>query len=165
MSLSRIERHRLTRFPPPPRNRWGSPTDFLLNGLHEATSALLCGQEDLGIDQQIALAVCFWAGVAEQIPDWVSVYRKEALSSEIRQVALHSQAIALVALGQVGSYLLKRHPKDWQKRLSGLSQVDWSRSHPVWQGRVIFDGVIKKNRRTIEAIYATVMECLEVSDV
>lgn len=138
---------------------------FTLNGLHEATSTLLCGQEDLSLDKQVALAVQFWTAVAEHIPDWGTVYRKEALSSEVRQESLHSQAIALIALGKVGAQLLKRHPQGWQKHMVGLAQVDWSRSNPVWQGRIIFDGVIKKNRRTVDALYSILAEHLGVAHV
>ncbi|NBD15302.1 MAG: hypothetical protein GVY04_03915 [Cyanobacteria bacterium] len=45
MSLNRIERYRLTRFPPPPVPRWGSPTDLLLKtGKREQVAQLLPGR-------------------------------------------------------------------------------------------------------------------------
>jgi len=135
---------------------------FTLNGLHEATSALLCGQEDLTLDKQVDLAIHFWAAVADLIPDWAAVFRKEAVSAEVRQEAIHCQAVALVALGKTGSFLLSRHPKDWQKKLAGLSNVDWSRSNPAWENRVIFNGVIRKNQRTIGEIEQVVQQHLSL---
>lgn len=117
----------------------------------------------LSIKKQVALAIQFWDAVAKQIPDWGAVYRKEALSSEVRQEALHAQAISLVAMGKVGSYLLSRYPKDWEAKLTPLNELDWSRTNPAWQGQVIFDGVIKKNRRTIDAIQHVLMVQLEPS--
>ena len=135
---------------------------FSLNGIHEATSALLCGQESLSMDKQVELAIQFWSAASEHIPDWVAVYQKQALSSEVRQTSIHAQAVSLIALGQVGSHLMSRYPKDWPDKLSGLKQVDWSRSNPDWQGRVIFDGSIKKNQRTVEALRQVVMKRMQL---
>lgn len=122
---------------------------FTLNGFHEANAVLLCGQEDLKIDQQIDLAVRFWSQVIECMPDWDAVYQKTALASEVRSENLHCQAISLIAIAKVGAFLLTRHPKNWQEKLTTLKQVDWNRQNPVWQGRVIFDRSIKKTNRTI----------------
>ena len=120
---------------------------FTLNGIHEATSELLCGQEDQSIEQQAEIAIRFWNAVAASIPDWSAVYEKTAISAEVRQTSLHAQAVMLVALGSLGRFLIQRHPKAWQSKLETLKRVDWSRSAPVWRGRVIVDGKLSKNKR------------------
>ncbi|MDY6784736.1 MAG: DNA sulfur modification protein DndB [Cyanobacteriota bacterium] len=118
---------------------------FALSGIYNGTKALLGdGEEDL--NAQIELAVKYWEAVSLQIPDWKRVLQGEVEAAEMRKDYLHSHAIALVGLGRVGSVLLSIYPKEWTKRLGGLQGVNWARSHPDWEGRVIFNGRITKSQ-------------------
>ena len=40
---------------------------FSLNGIHEATSALLCGQESLALDRQVELTIQFWSIASQSV--------------------------------------------------------------------------------------------------
>jgi DNA sulfur modification protein DndB len=122
-----------------------SPNLFALNGIYNGTNALL-GDREEDLDTQIELAVKYWEAVSQQIPDWGRVLRGEVEAAKMRKEYLHSHAIALVGLGRVGSVLLSIYPEGWRERLAGLQGVNWARSHPDWEGRVIFNGRIAKTQ-------------------
>jgi DNA sulfur modification protein DndB len=116
---------------------------FTLSAIHQATSALLSHRRNHPLgerDESIALA--FWKIVGGLIREWGTVGTRTA--SELRRDYLHVHAVALHALGTVAGELLERFPGAWQLRLKRLREIDWSRSHPQWDGRAIRDGRISK---------------------
>jgi len=133
---------------------------FPYNGFYKATSYLLCGQEDRDLDQQVELATDYWEAIAARMPDWIAVIEGRLTAKQAREGKLHSQAIVLEALGKLGCYLLTRHPKHWEQKLSALTDVDWQRSSPHWQNRVIFGRVIKKDRTALIGIVAYLKQAL-----
>jgi DNA sulfur modification protein DndB len=122
---------------------------FTLSSIYHATLALLANHKNAELEQQIEIASCYWNEVCKYIPHWEQVFQRKVSAGEMRQEYVHSQAITLSALGRLGAILLLTYPNDWNKHLKGLRKVDWARSSPIWQERIIFDGRISKSQASV----------------
>jgi DNA sulfur modification protein DndB len=59
--------------------------------------------------------------------------------------------VTLHAMGLAGRDLLQLHPSDWQQRIKGLRQLDWSRSNThLWEGRAMSGGQMSKARQNVQ---------------
>lgn len=118
---------------------------FTLSAFYNASADLVEGLATGNLDEDAKLAREFWEEVASHFPAWSQVKDGRMPASEIREGFIHSHGIALQALGKAGNSLLKQHPTDWQKCLSGLSNIDWNRSNAaVWEGRALIGGKVSK---------------------
>lgn len=118
---------------------------FTLSAFYNACADLIEGLASGNLDEDATLAREFWEEVATQFPAWAQVKDGRMPASEVREGFIHSHGIALQALGKAGNSLLKQEPKAWQKRLSGLSNIDWTRSNAsVWEGRALIGGKVSK---------------------
>lgn len=118
---------------------------FTLSAFYNACADLINGfaTGDLADDADTVRE--YWEAVAEQFPAWTQVRDGRLLSSEVRESYIHSHGIALQALAKVGNALLKKYPKGWKKRLTCLSDIDWSRGNAkLWEGRAMVGGRISK---------------------
>jgi DNA sulfur modification protein DndB len=97
------------------------------------------------------LAVRFWTNLGRQFPEWQSAVTHKISSCELRKEYVHVHSVTLHALGIAGCGLLNQFPKDWQKRLSRLRQIDWSRSNSqMWEGRAMTGGHMSKARQNVQ---------------
>lgn len=121
-----------------------------LSSLYFATTELLQTYRDESLDRQAEIALDFWEELAQHIPEWRAVRDRRISADEVRRDFIHSHGIVLQALGRVGSTLLTRHPKDWKKRIAGISKVDWRRDNvKLWEGRAFLGGHVSKARQNI----------------
>lgn len=125
---------------------------FTLNTLYNANLVLLTHHKDRAMQQQIELAVGFWNAVSKRIPDWQRVLQRLVSASEVRRDFVHCQAIAVSALGEVGATLLSLYPQEWEARLDGLREIDWSRSNPDWDRRIFSKGGFSQSRLAVGLI-------------
>ncbi|MDF2422374.1 MAG: DNA sulfur modification protein DndB, partial [Nitrosopumilus sp.] len=51
----------------------------------------------------------------------------------------------LNALGLAGHVLITQHG-DWKNMLKNLRTIPWERTDPVWQGKIMIDNVMQKNK-------------------
>ena len=79
----------------------------------------------------------------------------------MRQDYIHSHAIALAGLGGAGATLLSIYPEDWT-HLAGLQQINWLRSNPDWEGRIMFSGRIFKSRTSVSLMTAYIKKHLNL---
>lgn len=118
---------------------------FTLSAFYNACADLVEGLATGNLTSDAKIARDYWEAVSEQFPAWKQVREGRLPASELREGFIHSHGIALQALGKAGNALLKAHPKDWRKRLSGLSNIDWSRANAaVWEGRALIGGKVSK---------------------
>ncbi len=118
---------------------------FTLSAFHNACADLVEGLATGDINEDANLARGFWDEVANHFPAWTQVHENRLPASEVREGYIHSHGIALQAIGNAGNTLLKIHPKDWKKRLSGLEKIDWSRNNAkIWEGRALIGGKVSK---------------------
>ena len=57
----------------------------------------------------------------------------------------------LEAIAIAGNRLIKKHPNNWPKKLAGLQIIDWSRSNPEWDGKIIIRGKMTKTKAGMNA--------------
>lgn len=83
-----------------------SPKLFTLSAIYRGNVALLADLEREP-EEAIALAVCFWRRVGQQIPDWREVLQGTVEAAPVRREKLHTSAIALIGFGKAGALLLE----------------------------------------------------------
>jgi DNA sulfur modification protein DndB len=66
-------------------------------------------------------------------------------------------------MGMAGRALLQSHPNDWQQRVKGLRQLDWSRSNTnLWEGRAMSGGQMSKARQNVQLTANLIKTCLDL---
>lgn len=113
---------------------------FTLYSLHQAMLALLVNCQDWSLDQQITVAVDYWKAVTMGFPEWEAVVQNRVRAMDIREKYVYGEAIALMALGQVGARLLSVYPKSWGDRVFRFTELNWLRVNPEWQDRILIKG-------------------------
>jgi len=126
----------------------GSDKLFALSSVHAAMKALLSGS-NYTAEESKKIAVAFWAEVAKVMRDWQGVAEGKVKASELREKYVHAHGVALEAIGRVGNALLRERPETWKTDLAGLAKLDWSRTSPTWQGRVLVNGRVSKTAASV----------------
>ena len=123
---------------------------FTLSGVYSATSALVDGEELDELDDIANYCAVYWDEIDQHIPEWGFVRNAKMTAGEVRRDFIHSHAIVLQVLGEVGRVLLQKHPNGWQRKLSKLGGIDWSRSNRrLWEGRAMIGGRVSKARNNV----------------
>lgn len=123
---------------------------FTLSGIYHATAILLVEKRKAPFPEKLSLATRFWTGVAKNIPDWGRAQRREISPAELRRSSIHAHAIALAALARAGRCLLDKPPEKWNKPLSRLRSLDWSRANTrLWEGRAMIAGRLSKSNMSV----------------
>ena len=135
---------------------------FTLSSIYNANLALLTNHKNNELDQQIELAIRYWNAVSTYIPDWEQVLQRKVSAGEMRCCYIHSHAIALAGLGGAGAILLSIYPQDWAEYLGGLQQINWLRSNPDWEGRIMSSGRISKSRTSVSFMTAYIKKHLNL---
>ncbi len=133
---------------------------FTLNGISEATKHLLkLKTKNIPEDKQ-RLAENYWDEVSKNIPEWLLLLDNKISPSELRKRYVHSHTNLLNALGIVGHVLISKYPNQWKEKLKGLQQIDWLRTNPIWDGKLIIKGAMIKNKIGIQmAALLILAEC------
>lgn len=122
---------------------------FTLSSIYRATHTLLTNHKDEDFETQVEVASSFWSAISRHIPDWYQVLERKVSAGEIRREYIHSHAVSLLGIGYAGASLLSIYPDDWADRLKPIQTVDWSRSNPYWEGRIMSSGRISKARPSV----------------
>lgn len=121
---------------------------FTLNGVADATKYLLkLKTKSISAEKQ-KLAVEYWNKVSLNIPEWNLLMQKQITPYELRKNYVHAHTHILNSLGFVG-YVLTQH-SDWKEKIKGLQKIDWKKTNPIWQNKVVMDGKMLKNRLGIK---------------
>lgn len=118
---------------------------FTLNGIEMATENLLGKNKNLREDER-KLAVTFWNAVGKNIPEWALLIDKKVTPAELRKDFVHANTNMLEAIAIAGNHLVKKFPNSWLKKLSGLQKIDWSRTNPEWDGKIVIRGKMTKTK-------------------
>jgi DNA sulfur modification protein DndB len=129
---------------------------FTLSAVYNATSALIGDQQVENVDELAEHCAVYWDEVDKYIPEWRYVRESKMTSGEVRRDFIHSHAITLQVLGEVG-HMLMQQPKTWKQKLVKLSNIDWSRSNSsLWEGRAMVAGRVQKARNNVTLTRAAV---------
>ena len=118
---------------------------FTLSGLRMATSNFLGKSKGL-TDQDRQDALEFWRAVSSNMPEWILLAERKVSPYELRKEYVHANTNMLEAIGLAGRELRKRHPDRWLGMLSSLRTIDWARTNPEWDGKVIIRGKMTKTK-------------------
>jgi DNA sulfur modification protein DndB len=127
---------------------------FTLSGIYTATNILLSNHKQAELDQQIEIASAYWNSISDHILDWIHVLDKSVTAGEVRREYIHSHAVTLAGLGGLGASLLSMHPDDWTSKLKPIERINWERTNPDWQDKVISNGSVTNNRKSREFMTA-----------
>lgn len=118
---------------------------FTLSAFFNACADLVHEMASGNLEEDAKFAREFWEAVARYFPAWLQVRDGRMPASEVREGYIHSHGIALQALGKAGNALLRTSPGKWKSKLSGLKEIDWSRSNTrLWEGRALIGGKVSK---------------------
>lgn len=133
-----------------------SPKIFTLSTLYDANEELVGPKIDKrgskDFESRRKLAVEYWTELANVVRDWHRVKDGDMKAAELRQEKINTHAVVMRALGGAGHALIDEYPKDWQKRLTPLRDVDWRKSvgskvNPTWDNVCITAGSVVSNRQ------------------
>ncbi len=127
---------------------------FTLSSLHQATAIIVNKAKDEPISQKDHdMVVSFWKEVIHQMPDWQRVETRQVAAAELRRDYIHAHGVAVQAIAIAGEQLLNKYSHDWQKRLSGLRRIDWSRANQsLWEGRALVAGKVNKSKNNVTLV-------------
>jgi DNA sulfur modification protein DndB len=128
----------------------GSRKLFTLSAIYTATLELLNDQNSGSLSDFAQRASEFWEEVGKYFPEWQLVRERRMTAGEVRKDFIHSNGIALQALGRVGNCLMSDGSSRWKKLLSKLKNINWLRSNSkLWEGRAIVGGRVSKSANNV----------------
>ena len=92
----------------------------------------------------------FWNTVSKNIPEWSLLIEKKVSPHDLRIDYVHSHTNMLNALGIMGHVLITQYPDSWKPKLKGLQKTDWARDSQLWEGKVVLDGRMLKQKAGIK---------------
>ncbi|WP_255860571.1 DNA sulfur modification protein DndB [Bacterioplanoides sp. SCSIO 12839] len=122
---------------------------FTLSSIKQASRTLLGkAAKDKISKEEMEVAAEYWDAVCSNMRDWQAAMERTISTSELRAQCVHAHGIGLASLGAAGSDLIRQYPHTWKSKLSGLREVDWSRSNmKLWRGRAMDNhGKLSKTR-------------------
>jgi DNA sulfur modification protein DndB len=129
---------------------------FTLSTLYDANEELVGNKVDKretkDYEARLGLAVQYWTALSAVITDWRKVKDEDIKAPALRQEKINTHAVVMRALGGAGRALIDEYPKDWEKRLAPLREVDWRKSvgskvNPLWDNVCITAGSVVSNRQ------------------
>ena len=118
---------------------------FTLNGIDLATKNLLGKDKNLTKSEKNT-AISFWNLVGKNIPEWGLLIDNKVTPAELRKDFVHANTNMLEAIATAGNRLIKKFPAIWKQKLAGLQRVDWSRTNPEWDGKIVIRGKMTKTK-------------------
>ena len=69
----------------------------------------------------------------------------------MRKYSVHANTNMLEAIAIAGNHLITKFPNNWKRKLAGLQNIDWSRTNPEWDGKIINRGKMTKTKAGMNA--------------
>jgi DNA sulfur modification protein DndB len=109
--------------------------------------------EEAEVEDDAARTILFWNLLTEYMPGWRSIRGGELQPPQARAGYIHCHSVGFWAIGAAGRDLIERYPDEeaWKVRLAGLSEIDWRKDNPEWQGICMMGRGIITRRQTKEA--------------
>ncbi len=118
---------------------------FAFSAFFNACSALVDSLATGQLEDDVRLTQNFWDSAAKYFPVWIQVSEGLTTASTARERFIHSNGIALQAIGGMGNQLIKTYPETWQDKLKNLEKIDWAKSNTrLWEGRALINGKVSK---------------------
>ncbi len=149
-----------------------SPKFATLSGLKEANVQLLGNLpeklSEAKIRENTELAVDFWTRITDFIEPWSDILSGDIKPQEARQLYVSSYALSLWSLGYAGSATRTAYSENKGRQndvLQSLSNIDWRKSNPDWQGICMSDSELITRAPTRRATAKYIMWKLGLESV
>ena len=137
---------------------------FTLNGVSEATRFLLkANAKSIAAEKQRA-AADFWREVSLSIPEWNLLLQGKVTPHELRKGYVHAHTNVLAAIGMAGHILITHYPDRWPRMVRRVHKLDWSRSSPQWEGKLVINGRMLKNKTGIKSAAGIILKSCGVKE-
>ena len=136
---------------------------FPFSGIYSASKYLINLENKKKIEQVVTLVSSFWESVGQQFDQWRGVRIGNISATEVRRDYIHTHVVMLQALGIAGKDLIKTNPTNWKAKLKNLKKIDWLKSNPIWDRRVLNNGRVVKNSNSIVLASNVIKKALGVS--
>jgi len=124
---------------------------FTLNAISDASMRMFGFAKGRKLsNEEKQLVKEFWDTVSKNIAEWQLLLQDKVTASELRKNFVNTNTNMLNALGIVGRVLIEEYPKNWKEKLRGLKDVNWSRTNPEWEGRLLIHRQMHKHARGID---------------
>jgi len=133
---------------------------FTLSGVSDASLRFL-GKSRVGAkisDEEKSLVKEFWEQVSKNMPEWQLLLDNKITPFELRKGFVNTNTNLLNALGITGNVIREQHPDNWKEKIRGFKNIDWSRSNPEWEGRLMINGQMTKLAKGIELAANTILK-------
>ena len=136
---------------------------FALSVFYDVNRRIIKNSTD--IDRELEFLIKFWTAVVNNMRDWNEMDRGDLSKKELREAYISLQGITLHAFGKLGNYFYMHPEYDVQESLTGLSEIDWSRSNrECWENRAVTDkGRINRNEKGIFLTYIQIKRLLDLN--
>ncbi len=108
---------------------------FSLNTFYKANKKIL--QKSAPTPETEDFLINFWTLIAQNIPQWGELERKEISKIDLREKYIATQAVVILALGRVGAAFNQNREYIPAEILPKLQTVNWRRNAPQWKLRAI----------------------------
>jgi len=136
---------------------------FPFSGIYSASKYLINLEDKKKIEQIVTLVSSFWDNVGQQFDQWRGVRIGNISATEVRRDYIHTHVVMLQALGIAGKDLIKANPTNWKAKLKNLKKIDWLKSNPIWDRRVLNNGRVVKNSNSIVLASNVIKKALGVT--
>ena len=136
---------------------------FPFSGIYSASKYLINANEIKKIESAVKLVGSFWETVGEQFNNWKGVRIGNLSGAEVRRDYINTHVVILQALGIAGRDLMEKYPDNWKKKLKKLKDIDWQKRNKIWDRRVIVNGRVVKNNKSIMLASNVIKKTLGVS--
>jgi len=136
---------------------------FPFSGIYSASKYLINANEVKNIEPAVKLLGSFWETVGEQFNNWKGVRIGNLSGTEVRRDYINTHVVILQALGIAGRDLIEKYPDNWKKKLKKLKDIDWQKRNKVWDQRVIVNGRVVKNNKSIMLASNVIKKAIGVS--
>jgi len=124
---------------------------FTLNGIADSSMRLFGISKGKKLsNEEKQLVKEFWDTVSKNIAEWQLLLQDKVIASELRKNFVNTNTNLLNSLGIAGRILIEEFPKTWKEKLRGLKDINWSRTNPEWEGRLLVHGQMHKQARGID---------------
>lgn len=131
------------------------------SAINKASKYLLGTITQTNYESLIPIASEFWHEVLKNMPAWKLICEDKASGGELRDESIHAHAVTFHAFGLLGMYLLN-NDKNWQQKLEGLQDINWSRGDSAWSGRCVINQSMTNNRKAAELTCIKIKTLLKI---
>jgi DNA sulfur modification protein DndB len=122
---------------------------FPFSGVYSATKYLLPSDIKKDFEKTVKHLIEFWECVGNQFDKWKAVRNGIAPASELRRDYINTHVVILQAIGISGKTLMEKFPSNWKVKMKSLKDIDWLKTNPIWQNRILLNGRVIKSTISI----------------